>query len=241
MPLDSTNVNTASSIMTSDQITLIVISSIIACLLCIYAVFFFGRKLQSSAMLRSTLVEGVKQQELTKILEELIKRGEKGPLDPENNPAPPGYDRFKGLYYPEVYKNYGQNKDRYFSDSEQDQQKEWAKTYETYCNWENKEKALYESLRKKADDDALKIAENKVPKSIDISLLGGGFSFLLEFSTVIVIIFTLLILGILGNLEGKEISTILAAIAGYVLGKASSVQSSSKDPSNFSLKDLQQK
>lgn len=37
---------------------------------------------------------------------------------------------------------------------------------------------------------------------------------------VIVIIFTLLILGILGTLEGKEISTILAAIAGYVLGKA---------------------
>ncbi|MFZ2472255.1 MAG: hypothetical protein WAW52_09985 [Methanothrix sp.] len=39
-------------------------------------------------MLRSTLVEGVKQQELTKILAELIKRWEKGPRDPENNPAP---------------------------------------------------------------------------------------------------------------------------------------------------------
>jgi len=62
----------------------------------------------------------------------------------------------------------------------------------------------------------------KVPSTIDISLLGGGWAFLLEFSTVIVIIFTLLILGILKALEGKDIATILAAIAGYVLGKASS-------------------
>jgi hypothetical protein len=42
----------------------------------------------------------------------------------------------------------------------------------------------------------------------------------LEFSTVIVIIFALLTLGILGILEGREIATILTAIAGYVLGKA---------------------
>ncbi|HEY6250780.1 MAG TPA: hypothetical protein VI685_12535 [Candidatus Angelobacter sp.] len=48
-----------------------------------------------------------------------------------------------------------------------------------------------------------------------------GWAFLLEFSTVIVIIFALLVLGILETLDGREIATILAAIAGYVLGKAS--------------------
>jgi hypothetical protein len=64
---------------------------------------------------------------------------------------------------------------------------------------------------------------------MDISLLGGGFSFLLEFSTVIVIIFTLLILGLIGSLGGNEISTILASIAGYVLGKATSTQSKEKE------------
>jgi len=53
-----------------------------------------------------------------------------------------------------------------------------------------------------------------------ISLLGGGFSFLLEFSTVIVIIFAVVILSIIGILKNQEIATILAAIAGYVLGKA---------------------
>jgi Na+/H+-dicarboxylate symporter len=57
---------------------------------------------------------------------------------------------------------------------------------------------------------------------MDISLLGGGWSFLLEFSTVIVIIFTLLILGIASVIQGKDIVTILASIAGYVLGKATS-------------------
>jgi hypothetical protein len=66
-----------------------------------------------------------------------------------------------------------------------------------------------------------KRAQKFVPQSLDISLLGGGWAFLLEFSTVIVIIFAIVILGILGVLAGEQISTILAAIAGYVLGKAS--------------------
>src|SRR5271165_6608830 len=88
--------------------------------------------------------------------------------------------------------------------------------------WESEEKIRYEALHQQAERRALELAEKKIPNSIDISLLGGGWAFLLEFSTVIVIIFTLMIFGILGTLEGKDISTILAAIAGYVLGKASS-------------------
>ena len=82
----------------------------------------------------------------------------------------------------------------------------WKKS-DGLADWENKERAVFERMRKEADSKASEIAEKKVPKSMDISLLGGGFSFLLEFSTVIVLIFTLLILGILGSLEGQQIAS----------------------------------
>jgi hypothetical protein len=39
-----------------------------------------------------------------------------------------------------------------------------------------------------------------------------------------------MILGVLNILEGKDIATILAAIAGYVLGKASSASSGKSSP-----------
>lgn len=52
----------------------------------------------------------------------------------------------------------------------------------------------------------------------------------MEFSTVIVIIFTVLILGILNVLNEQSISTILAAIAGYILGKASSAKKTEETP-----------
>ena len=48
-----------------------------------------------------------------------------------------------------------------------------------------------------------------------------GPVFYIEFGTVIVIIFTLLALGVLKIIGGQEVATILAAIAGYVLGKTS--------------------
>jgi hypothetical protein len=100
----------------------------------------------------------------------------------------------------------------------------------SWRQWETEEKIRFEALKQKAELDALSRAEKKIPSSIDISLLGGGWAFLLEFSTVIVIIFTLLILGILKILEGREIATILAAIAGYVLGKATSAAKQSEKP-----------
>jgi hypothetical protein len=217
-----------------NNLTLIIICSIIACLACIYAVFFFGRKLQDNAMLRSTLVEGMKQQEYSKLLEELRKKADEGALDSAGNPPPRKYNRFKSLWHPDLYTG-NTMESEYFCDEASDEGKkrkeEWNKARiekekieNEWSDWENKEKAVFERMRKEAESKALEIAENKVPKSMDISLLGGGFSFLLEFSTVIVIIFTLLILGILGSLEGQQIATILASIAGYVLGKASSAQ-----------------
>src|SRR5271166_4742589 len=51
---------------------------------------------------------------------------------------------------------------------------------------------------------------------------GRGPSFVLEFTAIVVIIFAAVTLGILGVLSGQQIGTLLAAIAGYVLGKATS-------------------
>lgn len=57
---------------------------------------------------------------------------------------------------------------------------------------------------------------------VDFSALRGrGPEFVLEFTAIVVIIFAAVILGILGQLDSQQIGTLLAAIAGYVLGKGS--------------------
>ena len=73
------------------------------------------------------------------------------------------------------------------------------------------------TVRQEASDSA------DLVLSVDFSALRGrGPEFVLEFTAIIVIIFAAVILGI-GNVLGNEqIGTLLAAIAGYVLGKAAS-------------------
>jgi hypothetical protein len=57
--------------------------------------------------------------------------------------------------------------------------------------------------------------------SIDLATLRGqGPHFVLQFTAVVVIIFATAALAILGKLESQQAGTILAAIAGYVLGQA---------------------
>lgn len=59
--------------------------------------------------------------------------------------------------------------------------------------------------------------------SVDLSVLRGrGSEFVLEFTTVVVIIFAAVALGVLRILDTQQIGTLLAAIAGYVLGRATS-------------------
>lgn len=222
MNMTETSIYQPNIILTNNQLTIIVIVFIIACLFCIYVAFIFGRRLQNSAIIRSSLVDDIKQQEYDKLVEQLRNTASEGALDLDKNKPPANYDGFKALWYPDKYQRIvGEGK----------------KTQEEIeeLNWEQMEKKIFEDMCKGLDEKALKIADKKVPKSMDISLLGGGFSFLLEFSTVIVIIFTLLILGTLGNLEGREISTILASIAGYVLGKASSSGKESTSESSSSM------
>lgn len=210
---------------TLDSSVLVVIV-LIACLACIYMVFFFGRRLQTSAYLRDSLVEGAQQQELKVLLRELQDRALEGPLD-SSYPPPMGYGSTARLWKKNEYGAKAAGPPSSYANETEDQKinrldrerKEQERRI-AIKTWEDEELARYDVLRKEAARVALERARRRVPSSIDISLLGGGWAFLLEFSTVIVIIFALLILGILKILEGREIATILAAIAGYVLGKA---------------------
>ena len=60
----------------------------------------------------------------------------------------------------------------------------------------------------------------KLLPTMDASSFGGGWVFVLEFTTIIFIVFAVLALGLLGVLTSEPIAAILAAIAGYVLGKS---------------------
>ena len=58
---------------------------------------------------------------------------------------------------------------------------------------------------------------------VDFSQLRGrGPEFVLEFTAVVVIIFAAVILAVLERLDSNQVGTLLAAIAGYVLGKSTS-------------------
>jgi hypothetical protein len=82
----------------------------------------------------------------------------------------------------------------------------------------------YYGERVKIRSNAQDYAERLLP-GIDVSAFGGGWIFVLEFTTIIFIIFAALALGFVGVLGSEQIGTILAAIAGYVLGKSSTFKS----------------
>src|SRR6266436_3655483 len=69
----------------------------------------------------------------------------------------------------------------------------------------------------------VKEAEEAADRAADVDIAvfrGRGPTFVLEFTAVVVIIFAAMILGILGKLMSDQLGTLLAAIAGYVLGRA---------------------
>ena len=59
---------------------------------------------------------------------------------------------------------------------------------------------------------------------LDTSAFGGSWVFLLEFTTIVFIVYAVLSLGVLGVLDSQPIATILAAVAGYVLGKSTTMR-----------------
>jgi hypothetical protein len=165
------------------------------------------------------------------LLRDLHEKAVSGPLDP-SKPPPDGFGNPAQLWEPHVWIAYQDH----FREPEEDETSEGKQIRQqklAECKvWEVEERGRYEVERKKIEADAQLRAEKKIPNSLDISFLGGGWAFLLEFSTVIVIIFALLVLAVLHTLDGKEISTILAAIAGYVLGKASAGATSGQSDSS---------
>lgn len=249
-------------VFTQNYLQLIIaLAAIVACLSCMYMVFLFGRKVSETTYARPELVENAKRNEYPRLLSELQTRAKNEPLDPSRNELPPGYGQTSyfweiGGYTEELarrrkwspsygsigqgYSTIGPNEtnpdaEKILKEHEQEIKK-LEKDWEKFIAWEAAEKKIMEEEKRKCEEEAHKIADRKIPRSMDISLLGGGFDFLLEFSTVIIIIFSLVILGVLKILNGENIATILAAIAGYVLGKAGSTSGKSdeqsKEPKN---------
>jgi hypothetical protein len=228
----------------------LVIAALSACIGCIYMVFFFGRRLQTSAYLRDSLVAAMKNEQLRNQLRELDERRQTGWLDPAK-PPPSGFEFMVPSIWADlaasgrVASSMPATADDFAPFNETDdarkereariknREEEEQRRLAPFRTWADEERARYLGARKWAENEAQKRANEMVPESIDISLLGGGWSFLLEFSTVIVIIFVLLCLGLMGAITGKDITTILASIAGYVLGRASSAaaqKGSDKEP-----------
>lgn len=84
---------------------------------------------------------------------------------------------------------------------------------------EKEAEALYRRELQEGQKKANAQANDAV--SIDMGVIRGkGSEFVLEFTTVVVIIFAAAILGVLQVLGTEQIGTLLAAIAGYVLGRA---------------------
>lgn len=82
---------------------------------------------------------------------------------------------------------------------------------------------LYYEERREVREKAREHASALLP-GIDVSTFGGGWVFVLEFTTIIFIVFAVLALGFVGVLGAEQIGTILAAIAGYVLGKSTTIR-----------------
>jgi hypothetical protein len=92
-------------------------------------------------------------------------------------------------------------------------------------NWEKKLSIESDIRKAKALQEAHALAIKSAKEGMDFDtgvLRGRGPEFVLEFTTVVVIIFAAVILGVLNVLSTEQIGTLLAAIAGYVLGRATS-------------------
>jgi hypothetical protein len=69
-------------------------------------------------------------------------------------------------------------------------------------------------------EQAVQEAESLVPASLTVAGMGINAAFFIELTAVLTIIFGVIILGLVGVLESGQIGPILAAVAGFVLGKA---------------------
>ena len=71
------------------DVSILAIFALSACVVCLYLVFFFGRKLQLQSHLRNTLVDGTVEQAVDRSRRMLDEQAYAAPLDPIKNPFPP--------------------------------------------------------------------------------------------------------------------------------------------------------
>lgn len=108
---------------------------------------------------------------------------------------------------------------------ERDRREEERKIRERYREaYEEEQLRLYREELLRERNAARERARALVP-DIDVSSFGGGWIFVLEFTTIIFIVFAALALGFVAVLSSEQIGTILASIAGYVLGKSATFRS----------------
>lgn len=132
------------------------------------------------------------------LLRELRDKAMEGPLDPRN-PPPDGYgpmwrlwgppeltrEFFEPAPFPEVPPSRDEDMNAY-RERKKTREDKRLQRLDAIKKWEAEERTRFEVLRQQAEGRAAALAQKKIPSSIDISLLGGGWAFLLEFSTVIV-------------------------------------------------------
>jgi len=79
----------------------------------------------------------------------------------------------------------------------------------------------YRERQEASENDAKAALRDHLITSFDFgSLWGQGPEFILQFTTVVTVIFAVVALGILQQMGTEQAGTILPAIAGYVLGHA---------------------
>jgi hypothetical protein len=109
------------------------------------------------------------------------------------------------------------------TDEEKQQQADFEKSRQAYIQWEKKLETEASKLYKNDLNRAREKAKDQSDRAanVDLAVLRGrGAEFVLEFTTIVVIIFATIVMGILDILQNEQIGTLLAAIAGYVLGRA---------------------
>ena len=113
------------------------------------------------------------------------------------------------------------------------EQKEKQKQWDDNRKWDELVDAEAGKRYKTDLDTARGKAKELANKAINVdlsALRGRGPEFVLGFTTIVAIVFAAAALGILGKLDSQQIGTLFAAIAGYVLGRATATGKAATEP-----------
>lgn len=215
------------------MILILVLAALAALLLALWMIYKYVNKVHTDKMQRDFLLDAVKSQRLNNLM---TLTGTRAP-DEYYNPKyleQQKIDIENQLKSAQKRLNELANKDERtkVETAELTQLQDTCRDYEYELNsfyatdkieklkseWDEK---MLDFNKKQAEflEEAKSFAEAIVPKSLTISGLKITGSFFIELTAILSIIFGIIILGLVGVLKSAEIAPILAAIAGYVLGK----------------------